>query len=156
MYYMRNGELVESLPDDFYSTKNYTDAMLEFIEDGRGDGSPFFAYLSYTAVHDPLHAPKEYIDKYRGMYDSGWDDLRQQRLQALKDLGIVPAAVEPFSILPEILTIRSSRIELFGLKAYFDGNWKILLMPPSICRLVFSETDDARPHGLCGVSPVCL
>jgi len=104
MYYMRNGELVESLPDDFYSTKYYTDAMLEFIENDRGDGSPFFAYLSYTAVHDPLHAPQEYIDKYRGMYDSGWDDLRQQRLQALKDLGIVPAATEPF---PRIASVNA-------------------------------------------------
>jgi arylsulfatase len=96
MYYMRNGEPVESLPDDFYSTKYYTDTLLQFLEDDRGDGSPFFAYLSYTAVHDPLHAPKEYIDKYRGTYDSGWDDLRQKRLQALKDLGIVPAAAEPY------------------------------------------------------------
>jgi len=96
MHYMRNGEPVESLPDDFYSTKYYTDTMLEFLEDDRGDGSPFFAYLSYTAVHDPLHAPKETIDKYRGTYDSGWDDLRQKRLQALKDLGIVPADAEPY------------------------------------------------------------
>ena len=69
---------------------------MDFLENDHGNGSPFFAYLSYTAVHDPLHAPKKYIDKYRGTYDSGWDDLRQQRLQALKDLGIVPAATEPF------------------------------------------------------------
>jgi len=96
MHYMRNGQPVESLPDDYYSTKYYTDTMLEFLRDDHGDGSPFFAYLSYTAVHDPLHAPKEYIDKYHGTYDAGWDDLRQKRLQALKDLGIVPATAEPF------------------------------------------------------------
>ena len=102
MYYMRNGEAVESLPDDFYSTKYYTDTMLEFLEGDRGDDSPFFAYLAYTAVHDPLHAPKEYIDKYRGTYDSGWDDLRQKRLQALKDLGIVPAAAEAYPRLPSV------------------------------------------------------
>ena len=96
MHYMRNGQPVESLPDDYYSTKYYTDTMLEFLKDDHGDGSPFFAYLSYTAVHDPLHAPKEYIDKYHGTYDAGWDDLRQKRLQALKDLGIVPATAEAF------------------------------------------------------------
>ena len=96
MIYSRNGETVESLPDDFYSTQYYTDILLEFMEGNRGDGKPFFAYLSYTAPHDPLHAPKEYIDKYRGTYDAGWDNLRQKRLQALKDLGIVPAAAEPF------------------------------------------------------------
>ena len=96
MIYTRNGMTVESLPDDFYSTQYYTDTLLKFLEGDHGDGSPFFAYLSYTVAHDPLHAPKEYIDKYRGTYDSGWDDLRQKRLQALKDLGIMPAAAEPY------------------------------------------------------------
>jgi len=32
----------------------------------QGDGKPFFAYLAYTAPHDPLHAPREYIEKYKG------------------------------------------------------------------------------------------
>ncbi len=59
MIYSRNGETVESLPDDFYSTRYYTDILLEFLEGGRGDGEPFFAFLSYTAPHDPLHAPQE-------------------------------------------------------------------------------------------------
>ena len=94
MNYSRNGEFVESLPDDFYSTRYYTDTLLNFINGDHADGSPFFAYLSYTAAHDPLHAPKEYIDKYRGMYDSGWDELRRSRLRALKELGIVPAGTK--------------------------------------------------------------
>lgn len=104
MIYTRNGQTVESLPDDFYSTRYYTDSLLDFLERHHGDGSPFFAYLSYTAAHDPLHAPREHIDKYRGMYDSGWDALRQQRLQALKDLGIVPAAAEPY---PRIASVKA-------------------------------------------------
>ena len=102
MIYRRNGELVEELPEDFYSTTYYTDFMLQLIEQGRGDGKPFFAYLSYTAPHDPLHAPKEYIDKYRGKYDQGWDVLREERLQALKDLGIVPDDARPFPRLPSV------------------------------------------------------
>ncbi len=89
MVYRRNGELVEELPEDFYSTQYYTDIMLQMIEQNQGDGVPFFAYLSYTAPHDPLHAPREYIDKYKGKFDRGWDVLREQRLRALKDLGIV-------------------------------------------------------------------
>lgn len=102
MNYSSNGEFVDSLPDDFYSTKYYTDTLLEFIESGRDDGKPFFAYLSYTAAHDPLHAPKEYIEKYRGKYDAGWDDLRHQRLQALIDLGAIPASTEPFPRIPSV------------------------------------------------------
>ncbi len=92
MIYRRNGKVVESLPDDFYSTKNYTDNLLEWIGKNHGDGRPFFAYLSYTAPHDPLHAPREYIEKYQGKYDEGWDALREKRLGKLKALGIVPEA----------------------------------------------------------------
>ena len=71
MIYSRNGKPVESLPDDFYSTKYYTDILLKWIKEDHKDDKPFFAYLSYTAPHDPLHAPREYIDKYKGMYDEG-------------------------------------------------------------------------------------
>ena len=102
MIYQRNGELVQSLPGDFYSTRYYTDRLLEWIGEDHGDDRPFFAYLSYTAPHDPLHAPREYIDKYRGMYDEGWDVLREKRLQALKDLGIISDNTVPFPRLPSV------------------------------------------------------
>ena len=96
MMYRRNGKVVEALPEDFYSTRYYTDKLLHFIDQKKEDDKPFFGYLSYTAPHDPLHAPKEYIDKYQGKYDEGWDVLREQRLQQLKDLGIIDQGVKPF------------------------------------------------------------
>jgi arylsulfatase len=102
MVYRRNGNEVESLPDDFYSTRYYTDRILEWIEQGRSDDQPFFAYLSYTAPHDPLHAPKAYIDKYKGQYDQGWDALRQERLESLEKLGIVPGDAVAFPRLPTV------------------------------------------------------
>ncbi len=102
MIYRRNGKLVDELPEDFYSTKYYTDMLLQFIDQNHGDGVPFFAYLAYTAPHDPLHAPREYIDKYRGRYDQGWDVRREERLQALKDLGILAEDVTPFPRLPSV------------------------------------------------------
>ncbi len=91
MNYVRNGELVEDLPSDFYSTKNYTDYVLEWLERDKKDEKPFFAYVSYTASHDPLHAPKDYIDKYKGKYDKGFERLRFERFESLKTLGIIPA-----------------------------------------------------------------
>jgi len=113
MIYSRNGQTVESLPDDFYSTQYYTDILLEFLEGNRGDGQPFFAYLSYTAPHDPLHAPKKYIEKYNGVYDLGWDELRQKRLQALKELGIIQAdrrqTVPTSSLCPGVVRDASPR-----------------------------------------------
>jgi arylsulfatase A-like enzyme len=102
MSYRRNGKIVESLPDDFYSTKDYTDHLLEWIKKDHDDGKPFFAYLSYTAPHDPLHAPKEYIDKYKGKFDEGWDVLREKRLGKLKALGIVPESTRAFPRLANV------------------------------------------------------
>ncbi len=102
MIYRRNGEEVKSLPDDFYSTKYYTDILLKWIKEDHKDGRPFFAYLSYTAPHDPLHAPKKYIEKYKGKYDEGWDALRQKRLQGLKDLGIIHKDAKSFPRLPSV------------------------------------------------------
>jgi arylsulfatase len=104
MVYSRNGKEVESLPDDFYSTTYYTDELLKFIEQNKRDGKPFFAFLSYTAPHDPLHAPKTYIDKYKGKYDGGWEVLSEQRLQSLKELGIVHRDAKSFPPLASVKT----------------------------------------------------
>jgi len=89
MVYRRNGEVVETLPEDFYSTRTYTDYLLEWLERDKKTDKPFFAYLSYTAPHDPLHAPKKYIEKYKGIYDQGYNKLRTQRHENLKKLGIL-------------------------------------------------------------------
>ncbi len=96
MTYSRNGEVVDELPNDFYSTKNYTDYLLEWLERDKTEDKPFFAYLSYTAPHDPLHAPKEYIEKYKGKYSEGYQALREQRLKRLQDLGILPEGVDMY------------------------------------------------------------
>jgi arylsulfatase len=102
MSYSRNGKELKSLPEDFYSTKNYTDALIEWIKRDDGSDQPFFAYLSYTAPHDPLAAPREFIEKYKGVYDGGWDVLREKRLQRLKELGIVEKDAKAFPRLPTV------------------------------------------------------
>ena len=102
MTYQQNGKTVEKLPDDFYSTKNYTDMILEWMKQDQKDDKPFFAYLAYTAPHDPLHAPKEYIEKYKGVYDGGWDTLRDKRLKRLIELGVINQNTKPFPRLPSV------------------------------------------------------
>ena len=102
MHYRVNGKEVESLPDDFYSTRNYTDTLISYIDRHKGDGKPFFMFAAYTAPHDPLHAPKEYIDKYKGKFDMGWDSLRNLRLENLKTLGIVPKDVNAYFPNPSV------------------------------------------------------
>ena len=94
--YRVNGEQLEQLPEDFYSTRFYTELMQEYIDAGLDDGKPFFAYLAYTSPHWPLQAPQESIARYQGVYDAGYDALIEQRLQNLIDRGLVDAGVEPF------------------------------------------------------------
>jgi arylsulfatase A-like enzyme len=77
--YTENDEVVRELPDDFYSSTYYTDKIIEYIDSGLDDENPFFAYLAFTAPHNPLHAPDASTAKYRGVYDRGWDALAQER-----------------------------------------------------------------------------
>jgi arylsulfatase len=87
--FTEDGEYLRELPSDYYATKTYTDKMISFIEAQRGDGKPFFAYVSHQAPHDPYHLPDDWLRKYAGRYDIGWDELRKQRLARMKELGIV-------------------------------------------------------------------
>lgn len=80
-----------TLPDDFYSSRFLVDKMIEFIDGGEGDDQPFFAYLPFQAVHIPVQAPQKFIDRYMGVYDEGWDKLREARLKGAIERGIVPA-----------------------------------------------------------------
>jgi arylsulfatase A-like enzyme len=79
------------LPDDFYSSRFLVDKTIEFIDSNKGDDQPFFAYVPFQAVHIPVQAPQEFIDRYMGVYDKGWTALRAERLARAIELGIVPA-----------------------------------------------------------------
>lgn len=52
---------------------------------------PFFTYFAPGATHAPHHVPKEWIAKYKGKFDQGWDKLREETLARQKKLGVVPA-----------------------------------------------------------------
>lgn len=83
-----------SVGDDFYSSDSYTDTLLRYLDErAPEDDRPFFAYLPFQAPHWPLQAPDESIAKYRGRYDAGPDALREERLAALKRLGLCPPDV---------------------------------------------------------------
>lgn len=87
-----DGEEME-LPEDFYSSRFLIDKTIEFIDSNRDDGQPFFAYVPFQAVHIPVQAPQEFIDRYRGVYDVGWEQLREDRLAKAVELGVVPEGV---------------------------------------------------------------
>ena len=86
---MRLGREEYVAPDGFYSTDAFTDYAIEFLNETGKSDQPFFLYLAHNAPHFPLHALPEDIAKYRGKYSAGYDAIRQQRYQRLKELGVI-------------------------------------------------------------------
>jgi arylsulfatase A-like enzyme len=80
---------------EFYATDAITDHALDFLNLARETPErPWFLYLAHSAPHFPLHAPKAEIEKYADRYLGGWDQLREERLERMKALGIVDPATE--------------------------------------------------------------
>lgn len=79
----------------FYLTDQITDHAVKYVNDAAKTNKPFFLYLAYNAPHWPLQAHPEDIAKYKGVYGIGWDSLRVQRLNKLKDLGLVGKELRP-------------------------------------------------------------
>lgn len=88
--FTHDGEFLDELPKGYYSSKTFTDKLIEFIGSNQDDGKPFFAYLAFQAPHDPLQVPDSWLRKYKGKYDAGWDVTREKRLERMKQLRILP------------------------------------------------------------------
>lgn len=86
--YTMNGKKIEELPKEFYSTRSYTDFLINTIRES-DDDKPFFAYLAFSAPHDPLHVPEPWLSKYKGNYDDGYEKLRENRVNSIKELGLI-------------------------------------------------------------------
>ncbi|MBD2495217.1 arylsulfatase [Nostoc sp. FACHB-280] len=78
---------------DYHLTPDLVDHAIAWIHNQQAIApeKPFFAYLATGATHAPHHAPKEWIDKYKGKFDQGWDKLRQETFARQKQQGVIPA-----------------------------------------------------------------
>jgi arylsulfatase A-like enzyme len=97
-----NGKALEKLPDNHFSSEAYANFIMKSVDENKDDGKPFFAYLSFQAVHSPFAVPDDWLNKYQGQYDQGYDALRASRLARMKEMGIVGKSVQPFPRLPNI------------------------------------------------------
>ena len=88
--------------NDFYSTDTFTDWALAYLDESTKSDDPFLLYIAYTAPHFPLQAWPKDIEKYRGKYRVGWDAIREQRYERLKELGIVKDAWPNSDRYPEV------------------------------------------------------
>ncbi len=98
--------------EGYHLSEDLVDKALGMIADSTGvrPDRPFFAYVAFGATHAPHQAPPEYLEKYRGRFDEGWDVVRERWFARQLELGVIPPdtvlaprnpGVEPWDELPE-------------------------------------------------------
>jgi arylsulfatase len=94
--YIDNHAIHFDASPDYHLTEDLVDQSIGMMRDHlvSGRDRPFFLYLALGACHWPHHAPKDFMDRYRGRYDHGWDAIRQARIQKQIEMGIVPPNTE--------------------------------------------------------------
>ena len=82
--------------EGYHLTEDLVDHAIEFIADARqvAPDKPFFAYFCTGAMHAPHQAPREWIDKYKGMFDDGWDAYREKVFQRQLEMGLLPQGTQ--------------------------------------------------------------
>ncbi|HVQ74808.1 MAG TPA: arylsulfatase [Candidatus Binatia bacterium] len=77
---------------DYHLSEDLVDRAIGYVRDHHtaAPDRPFFLYLAFGACHWPHHVPNEYLARYRGHYDRGWDEIRAERFARQQALGIVP------------------------------------------------------------------
>jgi arylsulfatase len=98
-------ELVENntyihpeLPPGYHLSADLVDKAVGLIDRHAADtaAAPFYLHLAFGAAHSPIQVPVRYADRYKGVYDVGWDEHRHRRFERMKTLGILP----PQTVLP--------------------------------------------------------
>jgi len=78
--------------DDYHLTEDMADKAIEWIQRIRAHrpDKPWFCYFAPGAVHTPLHVPDAWLDRYRGAFDEGWDELRRSVFERQLAMGVIP------------------------------------------------------------------
>jgi arylsulfatase len=77
---------------NYHFTTDMTNQAIQWIRSQQSltPEKPFFTYFATGATHAPHHAPKDWIAKFKGKFDGGWDKYREETFARQKQLGIVP------------------------------------------------------------------
>ena len=78
--------------ENYHFTTDMTNQTINWVkaQQSMTPDKPFFVYYATGAVHAPHHVPKEWVDKYKGQFDKGWDRTRQETIDRQKKMGIIP------------------------------------------------------------------
>lgn len=89
-----DGTVRVETPNDpnYHFTTDMTNQAINWVsaQQSLTPDKPFYIYFATGATHAPHHAPKEYIEKYKGKFDQGWDKLREETFARQKELGVIP------------------------------------------------------------------
>ena len=79
--------------EGYHVSEDLVDNALRIIADYKGvrPDRPFLGYVAFGATHAPHQAPPEYMAKYRGRYDEGWDVIRERWFKKQLETGVIPA-----------------------------------------------------------------
>ena len=82
--------------EDYHLTEDLTNQAIKMVSELKATDpdKPFYMYYAPVAMHTPHQAPKEWIDKYKGAFDDGWDVYREKTLARQKEMGLVPENTE--------------------------------------------------------------
>ena len=89
-----DGTIRIETPNDpnYHFTTDMTNQAINWVsaQQSLTPDKPFYIYFATGATHAPHHAPKEYIEKYKGKFDQGWDKLREETFARQKAQGVIP------------------------------------------------------------------
>lgn len=82
--------------EGYHVSEDLVDQAMTFIRNQKSiwPDQPFFLYLAFGATHAPHQAPREFIEKYRGRFDAGWDVIRKEWYKRQLEMGIIPPNTE--------------------------------------------------------------
>ena len=107
----------------YHVTEDLVDDTIGWVNQVKATNpqKPWFVYFSTGAIHGPHHTPKPYREKYRGKFDAGWDQYREETFARQKQLGVIPQNAEP-----DTAPARSRRgmPSLRTPSASFGGSWR--------------------------------
>jgi len=97
---------------DYHFDKDMADKAVTWIKEQHAvaPDKPFFMYYAPGTAHTPHHAPRAWLEKFRGKFDHGWDVMREQTYERQKALGVIPADAQ-LSPRPDSLPAWSSLSE---------------------------------------------
>lgn len=86
----------KTVEEGYHFSEDIVDNAIDYLFEHQMNfpEQPFFLYLPFGAMHTPHHAPKEYIEQYKGKFDAGWDVIRRQWFENQKRLGVIPQDAE--------------------------------------------------------------